>query len=144
MTENLYRLHDEDVLDRLYLEDGQVADLVVDFRGVKSESLGELGNLAHSLLPEDRHTAIPHLKSQLLQQVLEVPQNHLLVNLEVHDRINVVLPLHHEKLDFAPHIDRFHVKHKMVILFQVILDLDTVVKWNELAILVPELLDGLF
>ena len=39
MAENLYLLHDEYVLDRLYLEDGQIPYIVVYFRGMQSESL---------------------------------------------------------------------------------------------------------
>ena len=39
MAENLYFLHDEYVLDRLYLKDGQIPYLVVDLRGMQSERL---------------------------------------------------------------------------------------------------------
>ena len=68
------------------------------------EGLRLLDDLPHPLVLKDSYTPVPHLQSQLLKQVLKVAQDHIFVDLEVHERIDVILALHHEQLDMAPHV----------------------------------------
>ena len=106
MTVNIDFLHDEYILNGLNLENRQVLDFIVDFRCVQFESLRLLGNLAHPLVFKDSHTTVPHLQGKLLQEALEITQDHVFINFKVHKRINIILALNHEQLDMAPHIHR--------------------------------------
>ena len=72
-----------------------------------------------SLLFEDSHAAVPHLQCQLLEKHLEVSQDHVPFDLEVHHSIDVVLALKHEELDVAPHVHRFQLEHQVLVLSQV-------------------------
>ena len=106
------------------------------------KGLRHLENSHLPLLLEDSHTTVPHLQGQLLLEHLEVAQDHVPIDLQVHHCVDIVLALAHVELDVAPHVYRLQLKHQVLVLPQMHPDpVVTLVDGNALTAILPIVVD---